>query len=182
LPKLKCRPTWAAPLLCSMGGILFLARVNWSPEEVVVSSWREGASPRSQQDLDQLLAAVLGFAQQQLSHRGELYPYAAAIGDAGQAEMIAARPNSKDEYPLAADVVRSCRAALVSQRDYIRAGAVVATISLAEGGDAIRVDLEHAEGQALTVLLPYSRHRRHKSIEYGQLRAVVGERRVWPDQ
>lgn len=143
-----------------------------------MSSWRASASPQAQQDLDQLLGAVLGFAQQQLSDRGEFYPYAAAIDDTGQAEMIAARPDSIDDYPIAADVIRSCRAALVSQRDYIRAGAIIAAVRLAEGGDAVQVALEHAEGQALTVLLPYTKNRR-KKVEYGQIEALVGKRQIW---
>jgi hypothetical protein len=145
-----------------------------------MGSWRDAASPQAQQDLDGLLDAALGFAQQQLDRRGEFFPYAAAIGTDGAAEMIAARPDPHDEHPRSADVIEACVAALVSQRDHIRAGAVVADVHLPElGGDAIRVELEHSDGHALTVVLPYAKKRLRKGIEYGQLRAQAGRRRIW---
>lgn len=145
-----------------------------------MSSWRDDASAQAQDDLDRLLDAALGFAQQQLDTRGEFFPYAAAIDSDGTAEMIAARPAPDDEHPRSADVVDACVAALVSQSDHIRAGAIVADVHAEElGGDAIRVDLEHAEGHALTVLLPYAKKRLRKTIDYGPMRAQPGRRRVW---
>jgi len=145
-----------------------------------VASWRDNASTQAQQDLDGLLDAALGFAQQQLATRGEFFPYAAAVGSDGEAEMIAARPDADDENPPSADVIDACVAALVSQRDYIRAGAIVADVRVAElGGDAIQVDLEHADGHALTVLLPYTKKRLRKGVDYGPMRAQAGRRRIW---
>lgn len=142
--------------------------------------WREVASVQAQADLDGLLDVALGFAQQQLATRGEFFPYAAAVGNSGAAEMIAARPDPDDEQPRSADVIDSCVAALVSKRADIRAGAIVADVRSAElGGDAIQVDLEHAEGHALTVLLPYTKKRLRKTVDYGQMRAQAGRRRIW---
>jgi hypothetical protein len=46
-----------------------------------------------------------------------------------------------------------------------------------EGGDAIRVDLEHVDGHALTVLLPYTKGRQ---VDFGRLRAQPGRRQIWP--
>lgn len=143
-----------------------------------MSSWRDNASHQAQADLDGLVGAALGFAQQQLDTHGEFFPYAVAIDLDGEAEMIAARPDPDDEHPKSADVIEACVAALISQRDYIRAGAVVADVRLADS-DAVRVDLEHSEGHALTVLLPYSKKRRRRGIDYGQLRAQTGSVRVW---
>ncbi|MDQ4044638.1 MAG: hypothetical protein M3173_04215 [Chloroflexota bacterium] len=145
-----------------------------------MASWRDNASSQAQQDLDGLLDAALGFAQQQLEARGKFFPYAAAVGTDGQAEMIAARPDPDDEQPRSADVIDACVAALVSQRDYIRAGAVVADVRLADqNSDAIRVDLEHAEGHVLTVLLPYTKKKLRRDVDYGQIRAQAGTRRIW---
>lgn len=144
-----------------------------------MGSWRDSASVEAQADLDELLNASLGFAQQQLTTRGEFYPYAAAIGADGQAEMSAAPPDPTDENPRSADVAAASFGALADKRDTIRAGAVVTDVRMADGGDAIRVDLEHADGHALTVLLPYIKKRLSKKVEFGELRAQGGQRQIW---
>lgn len=141
-------------------------------------SWRDGASPQAQHDLDELLNTALGFAQHQLASRGEFYPYAAAIRVDGQAEMIAARPDTGGEHPAAADVVASCVAELTSRRHALRAASITTDVRLSElGGEAIEVSLEHAEGQALRVQLPYTRQ--PAGISYGPIRASAGDRRLW---
>lgn len=144
-----------------------------------VSIW-DSASPQAQDDLDGLLGVAIEFAQRQLDTHGEFFPYAAAIGTDGQAEMIAARPDPHDEHPASADVIDACIAALANRCSQIRAGAVVADVRLRDQGrDAIRVDLEHADGHALTVLLPYTKKRLRRGIDYGQIRAQAGHRRIW---
>jgi hypothetical protein len=144
-----------------------------------MSSWRETASAEAQADLDGLLNVALGFAQQQLAARGEFYPYAAAIGKDGQAEMIAVQPDPGDDRPNSADVAAACFGALADTRNTIRAGAVVSDVRMSDGGEAIRVDLEHADGHALTVLLPYTMKRLTKNVEFGELRAQAGQRQIW---
>lgn len=145
-----------------------------------MASWRDNASLQAQNDLDGLLDAALGFAQQQLDTHGEFFPYAVAIGADDQAEMIAARPDPAEEHPRSLDVIDACLGALTDRRDNIRAGAVVADVRLPElGSDAIQVELEHVEGQALTVLLPYTKKRLRRGIDYGPIRAQAGTPRIW---
>lgn len=95
--------------------------------------------------------------------------------------MIAARPDGDDDRPASVDVVDACVAALRAKRDAIRAGAVACDVRVRApaAGDAIQVDLEHAEGHALTVLLPYMTKWRGK-IDYGTIAAHAGEHRIWP--
>jgi hypothetical protein len=77
-------------------------------------------------------------------------------------------------------VIDACFAALAGKRNDIRAGAVVADARVPElGGDAIRVDIEHAEGHALTVLLPYTKKRLRRGVDYGEPRAQAGVARIW---
>ncbi len=141
-------------------------------------SWRENTSPQAQADLDELLNASLGFAQQQLADHGEFYPYAAAIRGDGQTEMIAGRASTAGEHPASAEIIASYVAQLTSRQHAIRAAAIIADIRLPDhGGDAIEISLEHAEGQALRVLLPYARRR--KDVTYGPIRASAGSRRIW---
>ncbi len=76
--------------------------------------------------------------------------------------------------------IDACLAALASKRSTIRPGAIVADVRVPElGGDAIRVDLEHAEGHALTVLVPYAKKRLRHGVDYGDLRAQPGVARIW---
>lgn len=146
-----------------------------------MTSWRDTASPQAQRDLDELLNAALGSAQQQLARRGEFYPYAVAIRFDGQAEMIAARPEPTDEHPAARDVITACVDELRSRQEQLRAGAIVSDIRLPglNSSDAIDVSLEHAEGHALRVQLPYTRRRLGKEIDYGRLRAAPAGRQIW---
>ena len=142
-------------------------------------SWRDQASPQAQNDLDGLLEPALGFGQQQLDKHGEFFPYAVVVRTDGQTEMVAARPEATDKQPASGAVIDACRTTLAERRDQLRAAAVVADIRLPDGGDAIRVELEHTEGPALTVLLPYSKKRFGRGIDYGQLQAAAGTRHVW---
>jgi hypothetical protein len=144
-----------------------------------VTSWRDGVSAQAQQDLDALLNIGLRFAQEQLAARGSFFPYAAAISTDGHGETIAPRPDPNNERPVSAHVIGSCHAELVRRRDLIRAGAIVSDVRMPDGSDAVRVDLEHAEGPALTVLLPYAKRRLSKRIDYGQVRAQTGPRQIW---
>lgn len=93
--------------------------------------------------------------------------------------MVAARPDADNDRPASADVITACRTTLAERRDQLRAAAVVADIRLPDGGDAVQVELEHTEGPALTVVLPYSKKRFGRDIDYGQLRAAAGNRHVW---
>jgi len=60
----------------------------------------------------------------------------------------------------------------------LRAIALVTDVRLAES-DAVRVELEHREGRALAVFLPYRKKRVRRGIEYGNLSAGPGTQQVW---
>jgi hypothetical protein len=141
-------------------------------------SWRDSASPEAQEQLDELLNVVLPFAQQELEKHGEFFPYAAAIDASGEPELVAAVPAEGGERPASTDVIDACLAALGEKRERIQAAAVVADVSTPDG-DAIRVELEHAEGHAIAVFLPYSKKRLGIGVDYGELHAQPGRPQVW---
>jgi hypothetical protein len=142
-------------------------------------SWRDNASPETQQELDQLLEAALGFAQRELAKRGEFYPYAVVVRHDGDTELVAGPTDETNDRPPSAAVVAACRTALIERRDQLRATALVANLGLPDGSDAVQVELEHSEGSAITVLLPDSKKRFGRGVDYGQLRAATGTRHVW---
>jgi hypothetical protein len=145
-----------------------------------MATWRDTASEQAQADLDGLLNPALEFAQQQLAKHGEFLPYAVAITATGGIEMINARPDPSDDHPRPVDVIVACLGVLRSRRSDLRAAAIISDVHLPDlHCDAIDVALEHVEGQALRVQLPYARRPLRKRINYGQLRAIGTERRIW---
>jgi hypothetical protein len=67
----------------------------------------------------------------------------------------------------------------VSNRDGMRAAAFATPVETPDG-DAVRVEIEHRDdGPAIALLLPYRRKKLRKAIEFGQLGAAEGERRIW---
>ena len=121
-----------------------------------------------------MLAAAVTFAQTMLEGQGAFYPYAVALNDAGETEM-ATVPAGAD------DALQTLVAGLASQRAGMRAGAVVAAVHLESiQSDAVRVDIEHREGAALTLVLPYSRKKlRKKKIDWGDMQSMVVNPRIW---
>lgn len=150
-----------------------------------MSSWRDIATPQAQQDLDGLVAITIDFAQQQLAAHGEFFPFAAAITNTGTVEMIETRPDNHDQHPPSAEVLAACVTTLRSKRADIRACATTTDVTLRspQRGDAIQVDLEHHDGHALTVVLPYTTKRR-RNIDYGPIQAHPGPHQIWqpPDR
>ncbi len=143
-----------------------------------LAGWRDSASQDVQDDLDALLNVALPLAEQSLRESGEFYPYAASISSDGQASMAMAGPEDDDVPSLAASMVSLLFEGLRTQRDSLRACAVVANVRAGDS-DAARVELEHRDGCAPVVLLPYKRKRFGRSIEFGQLSASAGVPQVW---
>lgn len=143
-----------------------------------MSSWRDTASAECQSDLDALLNEALPFAKQMLSKRGEFFPYAVAMRRNGQVAMIAGYTGS--EKPPSSEVLDILYQGLRAAAEENRGVAVVADVRLrGEATDAIQVDVEHRDGVALKVFLPYRKRRFGGGLETGAMRAEAGERRIW---
>jgi hypothetical protein len=114
-----------------------------------------------------------------LDKRGEYYPYGAAVTIDGQSELTAGDPD-EGEHPASVDVLNTLLAGFRAKRDQLRAIALVADVRVGDS-DAVRVELEHRDGHAIAVLLPYKKKRFGRGIEYGQLQAGSATHQVWPD-
>ena len=142
-------------------------------------SWRDTASPQAQADMDELLNAAIPFAQEQLAKHGELYPYGAAITTDGDIKLLGA--HSGTENPRSQTVIDTLIKGAAQELSRLRAVALVADVRVSSGGgDAVRVELEHREGLALTVLLPYVKRSFGRGIQFQQMSAAQGVRRFWP--
>ena len=87
----------------------------------------------------------------------------------------------KGEYPRSHDVLALLRDGVTADKDGLRAAAFVADVRI-EGGDAIRVELEHSDNVAIVVLVPYSRSRLRKSVKLGDMQVQLGDLRTWDAQ
>jgi hypothetical protein len=144
---------------------------------VRVTSWRDSASQEAQHDLDRLVNAAIPFAAQMLDERGEFFPYGVSLDSAGEERMVAADPEN-GERPASAAVLTTLVEGLRRQRDSLRAVALVADVRLPDS-DAVRVELEHRDGQAIAVFLPYRKKRLRSGVNLGELRAGPATPQVW---
>jgi len=127
--------------------------------------------------MDALLNAALPLAQQQPAKHGGFFPYGMAMTRDGQVTMVAGYTAS--EQPPSTEVLQVLYEGLRAQAEENRGAAVVSDIRLSgRGTDAIQVEVEHREGIALKVFLPY-RVKRRGQLEAGQMSGEAGERRIW---
>jgi hypothetical protein len=150
-----------------------------------MSSWRAETSRQTQDEMDELLDVSVRAAQHQLEATGEFYPFAVALPAAGDSHLVT--PEVRTGPREIADVTEVhdlCWEALRAEGATLRAGSVVTNVG-GPDGDAIAVALEHLEGRAIEVMLPYAVQRKTRGkkpaqkILYGDLQAAEGRRRVW---
>jgi hypothetical protein len=123
--------------------------------------------------LDKAWLAAVTFAEQMLERQGAFYPYAVKLTEAGETEMATVPAGSEDALQTLLD-------GLAAQRATLRVGAVVAAVHLESiQSDAVRVDIEHRDGVALTLVLPYTRKKLRKKVEWGETQSMVVEPRIW---
>ena len=142
-----------------------------------MNSWRDAAAPVVQQDLDDLFDAALRAASQFLVRHGEFFPFGWWIKDDDMA-LFAADPGI-GEQPSSHEVVRALAEAADAERERLRAVAIACDVVLPDGGDAVRVQLEHREGVALEVLVPYRRRRFSRKLTHGEMKVSSGDARLW---
>jgi hypothetical protein len=141
-----------------------------------MTSWRDSASQQAQDDLDGLLNMTLPFAQQMLAKRGEFYPFGATVTTSGKMQLLAGELGQ--EHPASADVVSLLVERLRQDRGSLRAVAICSDVRLRDS-DAVRVELEHQDGQVIAVLMPYRKRRFGGGVEYDDLRGGTADKQVW---
>jgi hypothetical protein len=109
-----------------------------------------------------------------LEKRGEFYSFGAVMSTSGEARLLGGEPGrdaSTAVLPMLLDGLRHDRA------DF-RAVAICSHVRLPDS-DAVRVQLEHQEGQAVHFVVPYNKKRVRHGVEYGELRRGTPIRQVW---
>lgn len=124
-------------------------------------------------DLDQLLNAVLPFAQQMLAKHGEFYPFGSSMSTHG--EIVSHGAYDGDEHPPSQQLIDLLTQAFRQEaaEGKIRAAAICYDVRTIPPGqsqkmDAICVSTEHQNGEAADVYLPYKK-RWFGKISYGEI-------------
>lgn len=134
------------------------------------------------EEIQKLLDYLLPFAEQMLTRDGEFYPYAAAVDTAGSIEAVG--PAVETDDPDVSDILVALHADLREQaaEGVIRASGIAADVTLTdpdsgETTDAVQVELDHAEGDAVDVYVPYERE--DEGVKFGELVAAEGREPVF---
>jgi hypothetical protein len=138
-------------------------------------SWRDEASDEALADMDGLLNLAIPFAQDMLAKHGAFYPYGAVVTHNGEERLIPVQVGSDQPQPV--EVIEQLYHSMKAHSPSIRAAAVVADVSLPNEGNGVRIDLEHRDGVALALVLPYVLH--NGAVDYGELTAGQANQRIW---
>ena len=132
-------------------------------------------------EIEQLLKYLLPFAEEKLNRDGEFYPYAAIVAANGELKSVAAVAG---EQPDAGDLLLALHQELREQaaEGSIRASGIAADVTLTdpesgETTDAVQVELDHADGDAVDVYVPYESSA--DGIKFGELVAAAGREPVF---
>jgi hypothetical protein len=133
-------------------------------------------------EIQELVNFLLPHAERMLSEHGEFYPYAAAVDSAGSIEPVG--PAVESEDPDVSDILVALHADLRDQaaEGTIRASGIAADVTLTdpdsgETTDAVQIELDHADGDALDVYVPYEREA--QGVKFGELVAAAGREPVF---
>jgi len=134
----------------------------------------EMADPK--EEIQQLLNYLLPYAEEMLSKDGEFYPYAATMGAEGEVQAVSA---ASGKPPDVGELLVALHAELREQAagGAIRASGIAADVTLTdpdsgETTDAVQLELDHAEAEAVDVYVPYEAAA--EGIKFGELVAAAG--------
>ena len=145
-----------------------------------MTSWRDSTSQQAQDDFDVLYNASLEEAEHFLGKSREFHPFGVQVGDDDQVAMFAADPGL-GEFPPATEVLKALAEGASADREGILAVALVADVSLAGGGDGVRMQLEHRDGAAIEIVVPYRIRRLGRRVTFEEMSVSAGEGRIWVD-
>ncbi|MBC7590232.1 MAG: hypothetical protein H7226_04200 [Salinibacterium sp.] len=143
-------------------------------------SWRDVLSVSARTDVDRMLSAALSMAKQQLSGSSEFDPFALVTDIDGRLLAADVDLTGLGRHPESDKIADAATARLRMLAPTARASALTVNTRLSERRtDAVEVRLEHREGAALMVFLPYKRPRFGGAIDFGELMQSPGAREIW---
>ena len=145
-----------------------------------MSNWRDTASDEVQDDFDRLAEVTIGAARNFLDQNGDFIPFPMVVKSDGELALIGLEqpvtPMPPDPHEVIAGIVGLFR----DRKDSIRALAVGSDVVVpSEATDGIEVRLEHRDGFAITVIVPYTLDSLDDSYLYEEPIITDADRRIW---
>ena len=145
-----------------------------------MTSWREALSDGARADVAHLVDAGLAVAKSRLQTLALFSPVPVFANEDGAIMQVAHDPSALGRRAKPEAIADDAVLQLQKVKGYARGVALITSTHLAkERTDAIEVWVEHAEGVAVSILLPYQRPTLGGVITFGQLRAFSASKRVW---
>ena len=136
------------------------------------------------EEIQELLNFLLPQAERMLGQQGEFYPYAAAVESDGSIEPVA--PAVDDGNPDVGNILVALHRDLREQaaEGAIRASGIAADVTLTdpdsgETTDAVQLELDHADADAVDIYVPYVSS--SEGVTFGELVAAEGREPVFAD-
>jgi len=133
-------------------------------------------------EIQEILNFLLPYAEQMLNQHGEFYPYAAALDSAGELSAVGA--GFDDDSPDVGEILIALHQGLRERaaEGAIRASGIAADVTLTdpdsgETTDAVQVELDHADADAVDIFVPYETE--GEAIKFGELVAAEGREPVF---
>jgi hypothetical protein len=143
-------------------------------------NWRDGASDEVQDDFDRLAEVTIAAARNFLDHNGDFIPFPMAIKADGELALIGLEQPVTQTVPDVLEVLKGIETLFRDRRDSIRALAIGSDVHVPEEAtDAIEVRLEHRDGLAVTVIVPYQIDPLDDTYIYDEPRIQEGDRVIW---
>jgi hypothetical protein len=140
------------------------------------------AEPR--EEIEQLLHYLLPVAEEQLNREGEFRPYAAMLDADGEMNAVV---GADDDAPDVGDLLLALHAELRERaaQGEIRASGIAADVTLTDPDsgdvtDAVQLELDHAETEAVDVYVPYETGT--EGVTFGELVAAAGQAPIFRDE
>jgi len=145
-----------------------------------MTNWREGASDEVQDDFDRLAEVTIAAARNFLDENGDFIPFPMVIKADGELVLIGLEQPVVPSVPDAGNVLKGIVQLFRDRRDSIRALAIGSDVQVpSEATDAIEVRLEHRDGLAITLLVPYQIDSLDDRYLYDEPRVQQGDREIW---
>ena len=133
-------------------------------------------------EIQEILSFLLPYAERMLNEHGEFYPYAAALDSDGELNAVAT--DVDDDSPDVAEALLALHVGLRERaaEGAIRASGIAADVTLTdpdsgETTDAVQVELDHADADAVDIFVPYETE--NEGIKFGELVAAEGREPVF---